>query len=354
MTIPPEALEKARAMLQAAARPLIFHDDDPDGTCAFVMCYQFCKEGKSVVIKTSPVLTADYYRKVDEYAPDLVVVLDKPKIDNDFLAMVKTPLLWIDHHEPQVETTQHYPNVLYLNPRLWNDEDNRPTSYWTYQITKTNLWLATVGAVADWHIPDYISDFQKAYPDLLPASYSTVADLYLDTPIAKLIRIIQFNLKGRASEARKSILTLTRVESPYEILHQTTARGRFLYRKYETLAAGYEHVLEEAKAAAAATPEERILLYLYTDDTMTFTGELSNELLIRYPGRIILVGRKHDGYVKCSARSKELELPTIVTAALRGRDGYGGGHKNACGIVVAQKDWDAFYATFSDMVGKAT
>ncbi|HIH23928.1 TPA: hypothetical protein HA251_02740 [Candidatus Woesearchaeota archaeon] len=353
MAIPEEILEKARNALTHAARPLFFHDDDPDGTCSFVILYQFCKEGSGVAIKTSPVLTKEYLRKVDEYSPDLIVVLDKPKIDDEFLQAVKTPIVWIDHHEPQIETAKRFPNLFYINPRIWDDADNRPTSYWSYRIAKNNLWIATVGSVADWHVPDYIDEFAKTYPDLMPESYTGITDLYLDTPIAKLIRVIQFNLKGSTTEARKSVITLTRIESPYEILQQTTSRGRFLWKKYERLAAGYDRMLAEAKATAAETPESNILKYLYTDDSMTFTSELSNELLIRYPNRIILVGRKHDGNVKCSTRSKDIEMPTIVTESLKGCEGYGGGHRNACGIVVAEKDWDTFYAKFSELVDKA-
>jgi single-stranded DNA-specific DHH superfamily exonuclease len=353
MTVPQEALDKAKQMLQSAARPLFFHDDDPDGTSSFVMMYQFCKEGKGVAIKTSPVLTKEYLRKVDEYAPDLIVVLDKPRIDDEFLQAIKTPLLWIDHHEPQSEMIKRYPNVFYLNPRIWDDKDNRPTSYWSYRITQTNLWLATVGSIADWFIPDYIDDFKKIYPDLVPEHYETITDLYLDSEIGKLIRIIQFNLKGQTMEARKSVITLTRIESPYEILHQTTSRGKFLWKKYERLAVGYDKMLAGAKEAATATPDSKILLYLYDDDNMTFTSELSNELLIRYPDRIILIGRKHDGFVKCSTRSKSLAMPPIVDESLKGCEGYGGGHRNACGIVVAQKDWEKFYAKFSELVRDA-
>lgn len=349
MVVPQEVLEKARSMLQHSVRPLIFHDDDPDGTCSFAMIYQFCHEGKGVAIKSSPVLSEEYTRKVDEYSPDLIVILDKPKVAPEFFEKVKTPTLWIDHHEPQTALTQKHKHVLYLNPRIFDDKDNRPTSYWSYQLTQTNLWIATIGCIADWHIPDFIDQFKEKYPDLMPEKYEKIEDLYLDTKIATLIRVIQFNLKGQSIETKKSVLTLTRIESPYEILDQTSSRGRFLWKKYEKIATTYNSMMEGANAAAQ--PSANILEYIYKND-MALSAELSNELLIRYPTKVILVGRNHDGFYKCSARSKGIEIPTKLTEALKGCEGYGGGHKFACGLVVAEKDWEKFFTKFSELINE--
>jgi single-stranded DNA-specific DHH superfamily exonuclease len=355
MAPPQNALDKAKSMLEGATRPIFFHDDDCDGTTSFVICYQFCAankgEGKSIPVKRSPSVTHEFLKKAEEINADLIVILDKPKAEREFLQGARVPVLWIDHHEPQKETIAGLGNVFYFNPRLWDDRDNRPTSYWAYQITKTNLWLATVGSVGDWFLPEYIAEFREKYPDLAPKEYKRVEDAYIDSPIGTLVRVIQFNLKGMTAEAKKSIITLTRIESPYEILSQTTSRGRFLWRKYERLAAGYDKVLAEA-CATAAQPG-KVLLYLYTDDSMTFTSELSNELLIRYPDRIIFIGRRHDGAVKASIRSTALAIPLLLTEALKGLEGYGGGHRNACGMNVAEKDWDEFFRRFTDLVEKA-
>ena len=353
MAVPKEVLEKAREMLEHAKRPIFLHDDDCDGTTSFVICYQFCRangEGKGISIKRSPSVGHEFVRHIQEFNADLVVILDKPKADAAFFEEVKLPVLWIDHHEPQTDIVEQFQNVLYLNPRVWDDADNLPTSYWSYKITKTNLWMATVGCVSDWHIPDYIAEFKEQYPDLVPKPYAKVEDLYLDTPIATLIRVIQFNIKGQSMDARKSILTLTRIESPYEILKQTTSRGRFLWKKYERLERDYERMLEEAKESAKQ--EGPVLLHIYQDNSMTFTSELSNELLIRYPGRVVLIGRHHEGVYKCSARSKDIELPPIIAESLKGLDGYGGGHPHACGLSVKENDWDEFYRRFTALVGK--
>jgi len=337
-------------MLEYATRPIFYHDDDCDGTTSFVICYQFCKEGKGIPVKRSPTVSHHLAHKAEEYNADLVVILDKPRVESEFLNQLRVPILWIDHHEPQTTVVKPYPHVLYLNPRIWDDSDNRPTSYWAYTITQTNLWIATVGSIGDWFLPEYIEEFKKKYPDLVPQHYNKVEDLYLDTPIGTLIKVIQFNLKGQSTESRKSILTLSRIESPYEILQQTTAKGRFLWRKYETLIDEYNVILNAAKQAALQSGN--ILLYLYDDAEHAFTSELSNELMIRYPERVVFLGRKHDGFIKASVRSKNLEIPPILNEALQGCDGYGGGHIHACGVVVNENDWEKFYAVFEKRVNE--
>jgi single-stranded DNA-specific DHH superfamily exonuclease len=354
--VPSEAIAKARSMLEAATKPLFLHDDDCDGTCSFTICYQFCRqnkgEGKGIPIKRTPTITPDYLRYIDEFGADLVVILDKPKVEREFLQGVRVPVLWIDHHEPQRDTIAGLGHVFYLNPRSWDDADNRPTSYWAYHVTKTNLWLATVGSVGDWFLPEYISEFKAQYPDLAPDEYKRVEDAYLYSPIGTLVRVVQFNIKGQIAESKKSVLTLTRIESPYEILHQTTSKGKFLWKKYERLNESYKLVLETVHAAAAQPG--KILLFLYTDDSMTFTTELSNEVLIRYPEKsAYIIGRRHDGRIKASLRSHGINMPPLIDEALKGLDGYGGGHPRACGMNIAEKDWDVFYERFSALIDKA-
>ena len=92
-----------------------------------------------------------------------------------------------------------------------------------------------------------------------------------------------------------------------------------------------------------------ILLYEY-DSEQTYTSELSNELLIRFPRKIIMVCRNHDHKYKCSIRSKETELPSKINKALEGLNGRGGGHTNACGVVVAEEDWKTFYKRLEEQL----
>lgn len=339
MPITDKELQEIKAAIDAAARPLVLFDDDPDGVTSFVQFYRYKKEGKGIAVKASPVVDARYARKVEEYAPDLVLILDKPVVDEEFFDAVKTPIIWLDHHKPQ--DVSRWKNVRYYNPRIHSDKDNLPTSYWMYHVVGGPLWLATVGAVADWHLPEYLGAFAAEYPDLVPAEYATVEDLLFNSKLGRLARVISFNLKGTVQETMKSVLVLTRIESPYEILNQTTPKGKYLFKKYHHLAAKYDALLKRAKTVAV--PADPLLLFVYEDDQLSLTSDLSNELLYQYPDHLVMIARKHGGEYKYSMRSaKKYDIPAILDTALRGVEGYGGGHLYACGACVKERDNEKF------------
>jgi nanoRNase/pAp phosphatase (c-di-AMP/oligoRNAs hydrolase) len=79
---------------------------------------------------------------------------------------------------------------------------------------------------------------------------------------------------------------------------------------------------------------------------MSFTSDLSNELLYRFPNKIIIIGREKDSEIKFSIRSSNVLLPPIIEKALQGMEGYGGGHEYACGAVIKKKDLEDFMERF--------
>ncbi len=351
MPITDQELRAIKAALDAAARPLFLFDDDCDGTTSFVQLYRYKRDGKGVPVKANPVVDAKYVRKVEEYGPDLVVILDKPLVAEEFFDKVRVPVIWIDHHKPQ--DTARWHNVSYYNPRLHDDKDNLPVTYWCYQLVGGPLWLATVGAIADWHVPPYLKAFAAEYGDLLPVRYGRVEDLLFDpgSKAGKLARIISFNLKGTVQETMKSVLVLTRIESPYEILNQTTPRGKYLYKKYQRLAGKYDALLQRARNAAKEG--SKVLLFTYEDDAMSLTSDLSNELLWLFPKHLIMVARRHGGEYKYSLRSAgKYEIPGMLSRALKGVEGYGGGHTFACGACVAERDNEKFVKSIERQLKK--
>ena len=75
---------------------------------------------------------------------------------------------------------------------------------------------------------------------------------------------------------------------------------------------------------------------------MSFTGDLANELLYKYPDKIILVGRKKNDDVRMSIRSRNTLIPPILEKSLSGLEGYGGGHEYACGANIKEEDFKEF------------
>ena len=319
--------------LDNCQNPLFFFDDDPDGLCAFLLLYRYKKEGHGFVVKTHPKLDVRSVAKIEQYDADKVFVLDVAKLEQDFIDASKAPVIWIDHHGPYERN-----NVKYFNPRLIKKDANIPTTYLCYGVVKQDLWIAMVGCIADYYMPDFFDEFKKKYPDLTKDKKS-IGDLYFKSKIGILIKIFSFCLKGKTSEVMKSIKVLTRIGSPYEILNQETPKGKFIFQRYEKINKLYDSLLDSAVKRAT---NEKLLVFTYSSDKMSFTGDLANELLYRFQDKIILVGRKKNEDVRMSLRSRNTLLPPILEKSLSGLEGYGGGHEYACGANLKERDFEEF------------
>jgi hypothetical protein len=325
--------QQIRDELDNCQNPIFFFDDDPDGLCAFLLLYRYKKEGHGFVVKTHPKLDVRSAPKIEQYDADKVFVLDVANLEQDFIDASKAPVIWIDHHGPFERT-----GMRYFNPRINDKNVNIPTTYMCYKVVQQDLWIAMVGCIADYYMPDFLNEFKKKYPDLLNGK-KTVGDIYFSSKLGTLIKIFSFCLKGKTSEVVKSMKILTRIESPYEILNQETAKGKFIFKRYEKINKLYDSLLEDAVKAAG---KEKMLVFTYSEDKMSFTGDLANELLHKFPDKIIIVGRKKDDDVRMSLRSRNILIPPILEKSLAGLEGYGGGHEYACGANIKETDFKEF------------
>ena len=326
-------LKEIRELLKSSENPLFFYDDDPDGLCSFILLRKYIGRGRGVVIKSSPILTTDYLRKVEEYTPDRIFVLDKPILSKEFVERANTSIVWIDHHEPiKVE------NVRYYNPRLKNPKDNRSTSYWCYKVTKSDIWVAVCGVVGDWQIPEFIEEFKKRYPGLV-GSEKDPGEILYNTELGKLIRILSFILKNRTSEINKCAKMLCSINNPFEILNKETPKGKYIYKSFEIVEKKYKKLLN---AAIRVASKENFVVFTYPSSRHSFTGDLANELIYRFPEKFILVAREKGDEMKMSMRCMKIEILDVLKKALAGVDGYGGGHEHACGANVKKSDFDKF------------
>jgi len=325
--------QQIRDELDNCQNPIFFFDDDPDGLCAFLLLYRYKKEGHGFVVKTHPKLDVRSAPKIEQYDADKVFVLDVANLEQDFIDASKAPVIWIDHHGPFERT-----GMRYFNPRINDKNVNIPTTYMCYKVVQQDLWIAMVGCIADYYMPDFLNEFKKKYPDLLNGK-KTVGDIYFSSKLGTLIKIFSFCLKGKTSEVVKNMKILTRIESPYEILNQETAKGKFIFKRYEKINKLYDSLLEDGVKAAG---KEKMLVFTYSEDKMSFTGDLANELLHKFPDKIIIVGRKKDDDVRMSLRSRNILIPPILEKSLAGLEGYGGGHEYACGANIKETDFKEF------------
>ena len=80
----------------------------------------------------------------------------------DFIDAITVPIYWIDHHTPTERDGIHY-----YNPRLEKEDAYIPTTRMAYEIVQQDLWIAGIGCVADWHLPDFKEELIHSYPALI-------------------------------------------------------------------------------------------------------------------------------------------------------------------------------------------
>lgn len=326
--------------------PLFFFDDDADGLCSFLILYRYHKEGHGIIVKTSPNIDNKFLPKVKDYNPDKIFVLDIAMIEQNFIDSAKTPIIWIDHHGPNI---RH--NVKYFNPRIYDKSHNIPTTCLCYNAVKSNkdIWIATLGCIADCYMPPFFSEFKRQFKDLVDDE-TKVQEIYFNTKFSELIKAFSFILKGKTNEVMKHIKILTMIETPYEILNQETSKGKFIYNKYKKINALYENLKETCTYKVG---KEKFLIFTYEDEKISFTGDLANELLYLYPKKIIIVGRKKDEEIRMSIRTSKTPIQIALNSALHGLDGYGGGHETACGANIKEKDFNEFITKFRKFLKNA-
>ncbi|MBN1386682.1 DHH family phosphoesterase [Candidatus Woesearchaeota archaeon] len=347
MALKDKELDSIRGHLDDCSKPLFYFDDDVDGLCSFLLLYRYKREGKGIILKVAPEVKKEMARKAVEFGADKVFILDKPMVSDEFFDEIKADIVWLDHHE--VQDISHS-NVHYFNPRKHEDSDNRPTTYWCYKVVdpkledKNNLWIAAVGCVGDWHLPDFFDRFREVFPELVGEDVKKPEDAYFASRLGELIRILSYILKGQTTEVFKCIKILTRIESPVEILDQATDRGRFIYKKYLKEKEEYDSIMREiVEKHGPGDKKKGMIVHIYHANKTSFTSDLSNELLYMFPERIILVGREKNEEIKLSLRSsKEHDLREALESALTVAEGYGGGHRNACGANVKKRDFSQF------------
>src|SRR3989344_5833931 len=85
MALSKTQIAQIRDNLDNCKKPLFFFDDDQDGLCSFLQLYRYKKEGKGIIVKTTPKLGTSFVGKVHEYSPDKVFILDLAVVEQDFL-----------------------------------------------------------------------------------------------------------------------------------------------------------------------------------------------------------------------------------------------------------------------------
>ena len=324
-------VESFRSELESCENPLYFFHDDPDGLASYLILNK-AKPGRGIPVKSRPVITISFARKVEEVGADKVFVLDVAHIDEEFIDAVKVPIIWLDHHDPQkVE------GVKYYNPQIKGQ--NIPTPALCHEAFPVSLWNAVIGSIAEWYIPEFLSKFEEQYPDMIPKGWKTVGELIYDSPIAKLIEVYSFALKGITEQVRENVKILSKVEDIKMLLDQTSPAVKKVWRHHAMIRKEYDSLYGRALQSST---DDTILLFKYESEHFSLTRDIANELSYRFPAKFIILARHKDDEYRCSFRGAQWNVKQIIDKALVGVRGYGGGHDSACGGAIKEGDFEVF------------
>lgn len=324
-------LQEIRDALENAQNPVVFFDDDPDGLVSYLLLKRKYERCYGVPLKVSMRDDSLFHTITADMKPDLVVILDRAEVSQEAIDGMNTTIVWLDHHPPMDRK-----GVKYYNPRLKDPSDRSPTSYWAYKVVKQDLWLALIGIFADWYIPEFLNESE--HKELFEGA-DTPPKVLFETKYGILVKCIGFALKGKTTDVKKIIEKFLKIKDPYEILEQKTPEGKAIYKHYEKINQEYELILNGAIESAT---KDEVLVYVYPSDKNSFTGAISNELIYKFPDKLIVIAREKDGSLRVSLRSSSIVINKILPIALDGVKGYGGGHEYACGANIDKHDFDKF------------
>lgn len=330
-----------RKYLKKAKNPLFFFDDDPDGLCSYLILKKYVGNGKGAVLKTTSILDLNLYHKVEEYNPDYIFILDIPIVTQEFVDRCDVPVIWLDHHSPV-----KLKKIKYFNPML-KSKTTIPTTYMAYKIAEEKeLFLGTLGSIADWHYPEYAKEFSDKYPDILPKKINNPPEAIFNSKLGELINIFSLSLKKPTSKVHRMANTLIKIEDPYELLEEKSSKAKFILREIKPLQTDYNKVIRYVEKQK---PKRDKLFILELPKTKnSYTSTISNYVIYKYPKKIILIIRKKEDRVMMGIRSHKINIREPLAKALNELDGFGGGHENACGASVNIDQFDEFIKRFKE------
>jgi single-stranded DNA-specific DHH superfamily exonuclease len=322
--------------LLKAQNPLFYFDNDQDGLCSYLLLKRFYGKGNPVPVKNSP-MGKEYFRRVLEFEPDYIFILDVPEVKEEFFNEIEKynlPVVWIDHHKIDKKKIPKW--VDSYNVVLNKKSSNEPVTRLCYQVTedKKDLWLAVVGCISDKFLPDFYLDFLKMYPDLGIETKEAFGVFY-SSEIGKIARMIGAGLKDRTTNVIKMIRFLSKVRTPYEVLEESKDNS-LLHERFKEIDGKYQRLISKAKEDVSS----KVLFFKYAGET-SMSADLANGLSYEFPEKIVVVAYVKGSRVNLSLRGESI-LEKVVEILKGLENATGGGHENAVGCQINIGDLEIF------------
>ena len=327
--------KEIREELQSCTNPLFYFDNDQDGLISFILLRRFIEKGAGIPVKNSP-MDDSYFRRVKEFEPDKIFVLDVPEVSKEMFAKLEeygAPVVWIDHHDIEFSKVPEW--VKYFNP-VKNGKENTPTCVLVQEVVgKKDLWLGVIGAIADHYVPSFYEQFLKDYPDLGIKSEKPF-EIFYNSEIGRISRMLGAGLKDRTSSVFRMLRFLYEVKNPYDLIEEKK-ENKDLHKRFDKIDEKFNSLMEKAKEGGN---ESKILFFKYSGET-SMSADLSNKLSYLYPEKVVVVAFVKGERVNVSLRG--IKIRSVALELLKEfENARGGGHENAVGCQLDLGDLEKF------------
>ncbi len=336
-------ISEIRDHLENSQNPLFLFDNDADGLCSFAILRRAIDRGKGVAIKTYPELSVQYLRKIDEFNPDAIFILDKADVSKDFIGEVVArglPIIWIDHH-PSKTPEEVREQTFYYN----SYPSAEPTTYICQKVfnRQEDLWLAMVGCISDVYKPDFAEKFAESYPELYNSELSAFAALH-STEIGKFTFMLNFGLMNTTTNVVKMMKYLLKISAPYELLEENSWTVDF-HKRYSELKSELDALVLRAREKVS---DDSLLLFSYSGKT-SMSSILASRLYFENPDKLLVVAYKSPEKINISIRG--IGAKGLTEKVVQKIDGAtGGGHEEATGAMIPADSWEEFVSVAKEFV----
>ncbi len=329
-----DELQELRGFLENSQNPLFLFDNDADGLCSFAILKRALGRGRGVPIKSYPDLSAQYIRRVNEFNPDSVFILDKAEVSKEFIDEVtqrNIPIVWIDHHLSQ--TTQELKD----RTNYYNTYPSaEPVTFSAQKIfnRQEDLFLALIGCISDVYMPNFGKKFSKNYPELFNYELSAFDALHA-SEIGKFARMLNFGLMNTTTNVVRLMRYLEEINGPYDLLEENNKTREF-HKRYQELNAELIKLTE--KARKIVDKNSKVIWFSYEGRT-SMSAVLSNQLYYENKDKIIFVAYRRPDKINLSIRGEgALKITNMITENIEGATG--GGHEEATGAMIPAISFD--------------
>jgi single-stranded DNA-specific DHH superfamily exonuclease len=319
---------------------------------SFLLLRRFIDRGKGIAVKGAHNLSKTYYKRIRELKPDYIFILDIPAVEQEFLEIAEKeglPVVWIDHHD--VKIGAEVPLIThslfnYYNP-YHNDKTNEPVTYLCYKIInqKKDIWLAVIGCISDYYLPDFYNEFKKKYPELSKKDPKTPFDILYDSEIGRIARILDFSLKDTTTNVVNLMKFMMKIKSPMDILEENATTKQIL-KRYNDINLKYQNILKKARKSIG----NKMIYFQYGGD-LSLSANLANQLSHEFPKKVIIVIYLSTDIANVSLRGRDINIKKITLEAIKDIPGaVGGGHEHATGARMPVSNLPLFKKRIEELV----